>query len=143
MTAEDLARWNISVIEQKLLKPASYAEMRDALLTNGVASRYGLGLGVKRRGGHRSLSHGGEVSGFTADNVIFPTTGPRSRSSSTRTRSTPPARSQKSRRCSSGRRRPREARAREILAGLQPGKIDRSLFTANANSYFTDRPWPT
>ncbi len=32
----------------------------------------------------------------------------------------------------------REARAREILTGLQAGKIDRSLFTANGNSYFTE-----
>ncbi len=37
MTAEDLARWNVSLIERKLLKPGSYAEMeRAVLLTNGV-----------------------------------------------------------------------------------------------------------
>jgi D-alanyl-D-alanine carboxypeptidase len=32
-----------------------------------------------------------------------------------------------------------EARARKILEGLQQGRIDRSLFTENANSYFTDQ----
>jgi len=33
---------------------------------------YGLGVGVRSELGHRSLSHGGEVSGFTSENVIFP-----------------------------------------------------------------------
>jgi D-alanyl-D-alanine carboxypeptidase len=32
-----------------------------------------------------------------------------------------------------------EEQAREIFAGLQQGKIDRSLLTENCNSYFTDQ----
>jgi len=33
----------------------------------------------------------------------------------------------------------RTAQARRILAGLQQGTIDRTLFTANANAYFSDQ----
>ncbi|MFN2579443.1 MAG: serine hydrolase, partial [Pyrinomonadaceae bacterium] len=33
---------------------------------------YGLGVSVNSQGGHRALAHGGEVSGFTAQNVVFP-----------------------------------------------------------------------
>jgi len=29
-------------------------------------------VGVRSELGHRSLSHGGEVSGFTSENVVFP-----------------------------------------------------------------------
>ena len=142
MTAEDLARWNISVIEQKLLKPASYAEMeRAVMLTNGVASPYGLGLGVASAGGHRSLSHGGEVSGFTADNVIYPDD--RAAVTVLVNQDAIDAAGAITTKVSTmlftaDNVKAREARAREVLTGLQAGKIDRSLFTANANSYFTE-----
>src|SRR5262245_29899243 len=73
MPAQDLAKWDISMMDQKLLKPASYREFgKDVSLLNGVATQYGLGLSVNSQGGHRALSHGGEVSGFTAQNVVFP-----------------------------------------------------------------------
>src|SRR5678815_1866515 len=73
MTAEDLARWDISIIEGKLLKPASYLELgREVLLQNGVGTNYGLGVSIGSPNGRRALSHGGEVSGFTAQNVVFP-----------------------------------------------------------------------
>jgi hypothetical protein len=93
--------------------------------------------------GHRSLSHGGEVSGFTAQNIIFPddraaivvltnqdaagaagaiaggiapllfTTADASTTQKTE-------------------------QARKIFEGLQHGAIDRSLFTDNANFYFSE-----
>jgi len=73
MQAQDLAKWDISIIDQKLMKPASYHELStDTLLKNGTGTRYGLGVTVSSLAGHRSLSHGGEVSGFTAQNVVFP-----------------------------------------------------------------------
>src|SRR2546430_11535727 len=47
MTAEDLAKWDVSVIDQKILKPASYREMQtDVLLRNGLDTHYGLGVDV-------------------------------------------------------------------------------------------------
>src|SRR5271167_2104565 len=73
MTAKDLAKWDISMIEQTVLKPASYKEMETVvLLKNGAPTRYGLGVGVSMMSGHRVLEHGGEVSGFTAENMVLP-----------------------------------------------------------------------
>src|SRR5206468_12752676 len=76
MTAEDLARWNVGMLEQKLLSPGSYRQMQtEVLLKNGLGISYGLGLDVKKRDGRRLLEHGGEVSGFTAANLVFPDDG--------------------------------------------------------------------
>src|SRR5205809_2576879 len=73
MQAQDLAKWDLSIIDQKLMKPASYRELAtDTLLKNGIGTRYGLGVSVSSIAGHRALSHGGEVSGFTAQNIVFP-----------------------------------------------------------------------
>jgi len=73
MTASDLARWDISLIDQSVLRPASYREMETEVeLKNGVGTRYGLGIAVNFDNGQRVLSHGGEVSGFVAQNVVFP-----------------------------------------------------------------------
>ena len=76
MTAQDLAKWDMSMIQQTILKPTSYAEMeREVVLKNGVGTRYGLGVQVTSSNGHRSLSHSGEVSGFTAENMVLPDDG--------------------------------------------------------------------
>ena len=143
MTAEDLARWDIGMIDQKLLKPASYRQMQtDTLLKNGLGIRYGLGITVSRRDGRRVLEHGGEVSGFTAENAVFPddraaivvlvnqdsigtsgTIGQRIAGIL----------------FAQGGAGPAEARARQVMEGLQKGKVDRAIFTSNANSYFTDQ----
>ena len=73
MTAEDLAKWDISIIDQKLLKPASYLAVRHRYaFKERVSTRYGLGVNVGSNNGRRVLSHDGEVSGFTAQNTIFP-----------------------------------------------------------------------
>ncbi len=73
MTAEDLAKWDISIINQSVLKPASYREMEtEVVLKDGVGTRYGLGMFVTSNNGHRTLEHGGEVSGFVAENIVLP-----------------------------------------------------------------------
>ncbi|MGQ0701543.1 MAG: serine hydrolase domain-containing protein [Gemmatimonadales bacterium] len=74
MTAHDLALWDIAVINRSLLKPESYrTQQTDMLLASGVATGYGLGVGVGTRpGGQRRLSHGGAVSGYTTANDIYP-----------------------------------------------------------------------
>ena len=145
MPAQDLARWDISIIDQKLLKPASYREMgADTSLKNGLATNYGLGVSVNSQGGHRALSHGGEVSGFTAQNIVFPddraavvvltnqdaasAAGPIASGIApllfaTNDPATPAKLEQ----------------AKKIFADLQQGKIDRSLFTSNANAYFSEQ----
>ena len=144
MTAEDLAKWDISIIDQKLMKPASYREFeKEVLLTNGVSTRYALGLSVAMEGGHRAVSHGGETSGFTSENVILPDervavvvlTNQDAVSASGDIahgilpllfESSDPATPQKT------------EQARKIFEGLQHGTVDRSLFTDNANAYFSE-----
>ena len=61
------------MMNQSLLKPASYAAMeRETVLKNGLGTRYGLGVSVRSELGERAIEHGGEVSGFVSDNLIFP-----------------------------------------------------------------------
>jgi len=145
MTAEDLAKWDISMIQETVLKPASYQEMEtEVILKNGVGSRYGLGVGVRNVNGHREISHGGEVSGFTAENIVLPDDGiaivvqtnqdaidaAQQIANQVRTAllaSENPVDEHQS------------EVIRQIYDGLQQGKIDRSLFTDNCNAYFNDQ----
>jgi CubicO group peptidase (beta-lactamase class C family) len=144
MPAAELAKWDLSIIDQKLLKPASYREFaRDTLLKNGLSTHYGLGVDVSSQAGHRALSHGGEVSGFTAQNTVFPDdhaavvvlTNQDAVSASSAIAggiapllfaTTDPATPAKL------------EQAKKIFDGLQHGTVDRSLFTDNANSYFSE-----
>ena len=145
MPAEDLAKWDVSIINQKLMKPASYREFEtEILLKNGLGTRYGLGVNVSSEFGHRSLSHGGEVMGFTSENVIFPdervavvvlTNQDASDTSGAIARSITPLLL-----ASDDPATPEKlAQARKIFEGLQHGTIDRSLFTDNANFYFNEQ----
>jgi len=143
MQAQDLAKWDVSIIDQKVLKPASYRALgTDTLLNNGLSTRYGLGVSVGSSQGHRTLSHGGEVSGFTAQNTVFPddraaivvltnqdaagasdaiANGIAPLLFATADPATPAKLEQ----------------AKKIFADLQKGTVDRSLFTDNANAYFS------
>src|SRR3954453_6843961 len=54
MPVGDLLLWDISLIDQTLLQPASYAAMEtDQRLTNGQTAHYGLGVTITVRDGHR------------------------------------------------------------------------------------------
>jgi len=147
MPIGDLLTWDISVMNRSLLKPASYAAMEtDERLTNGQTAHYGLGVGVATRDGHRLVSHGGEVGGFVAQNMVFPddkiaiavltnqeassAAGAIGRRISELMLSSPGGAS------SSTDRARAETQAKQTLAQLQQGKIDRALFTANCNFYF-------
>jgi D-alanyl-D-alanine carboxypeptidase len=145
MTAADLAKWDISIMEGKLLKPGSYQDLgREVLLKNGLGTNYGLGVNVTMALNRRALSHGGEVSGFTAQNIVFPddrvavvvlvnqdaasAAGPIASGIppllfATNDPATPAKLEQ----------------AKKIFEDLQQGKIDRSLFTENANGYFSEQ----
>jgi D-alanyl-D-alanine carboxypeptidase len=142
MPAEDLAKWDISIINQNLMKPASYQEFEtEVLLKNGLGTRYGLGVMVRSELGHRELSHGGEVSGFTSDNLVFPdervavvvlTNQDAADASEAIAMGVAPLLLD-----SDDSATPEKlAQARKIFEGLQHGTIDRSLFTDNANFYF-------
>jgi D-alanyl-D-alanine carboxypeptidase len=145
MPASELAKWDIGMLQQRLLTPASYKEMQtEVKLKDGSGTRYGLGLSVSDVAGHRSVRHGGEVSGFTAQNTVFlddnlaivvltnqdaaGASGLIARQIATLLLA--PAKPNADKKL---------AEARAIFAGLQHGKIDRSLFTDDANAYFTDQ----
>src|ERR1700694_4089516 len=73
MPAEDLAKWDISMMNQTVLRAASYAQMeKEVVLKHGLGTHYGLGVDVRQESGQRAIEHGGEVSGFTAHNMVFP-----------------------------------------------------------------------
>ena len=142
MTAQDLAKWDIAMLNQRMLKPASYKQMQTEVeLKNGQATHYGLGIGVADVGGHRALEHGGEVSGFTAQNMVFPDDHVAIVVLTNQDSTSAPAKIAQ-------RNAPllfnheaapaKVAEAVRIFQDLQHGKIDRSLFTSNGNSYFTD-----
>jgi D-alanyl-D-alanine carboxypeptidase len=74
-TAVDIARWDVALMEGRVLKPASWALMtRPRLLANGNSSNYGCGLSVGTREGLTVFTHGGAVSGFIARNTFVPQT---------------------------------------------------------------------
>ena len=142
MTASDLARWDISLIRRSLLAPRSYSELEtEVRLKNGSGTGYGLGVSVAMQGGRLLVEHNGEVSGFTAENMVFPddsaavvvltnqdaapASGAIARPIAQLLFATEDALTQS-----------RTAQARSIFEALQQGKIDRSLFTSNANAYF-------
>jgi len=143
MPAEDLAKWDISMIHQTVLKPTSYAQMeKEVVLKNGLGTRYGLGVDVRQDFGQREISHGGEVSGFTTENLVFPdariavvvqvnedsvgTSGDIARAIA----------GLLFREVDAGNQ---EEQSRQVFADLQRGKISRVLFTDNCNSYFTEQ----
>ena len=145
MTAGDLAQWDIAMINQSLLAPASYRAMQTAvLLANGTATGYGLGVDVGMNGEHRVISHGGEVSGFTASNLVYPED--RAAVVVLVNQDAVSAAGVIARRIGAtliavddASAAAHTAQARAIFDALQHGTIDRSLFTANANAYFSDQ----
>ena len=145
MAPSDLAKWNISMMNQSVLKPESYKEMEtDTLLKNGVATGYGLGVEVSRFQGHRLIEHSGEVSGFVAENMVFPDD--KAAITVLTNQDASSAASQIAERIAPllfpaqvANQEANTNRARKAFEGFQQGKIDRSQFTEDANFYFTDQ----
>lgn len=143
MTAADLGRWDASIAGQTLLRPASYRQLEtDTLLKNGLSTGYGLGVEVGTVAGHRAISHTGEVSGFTASNIVFPddraaiavlTNDDAATAADAMSHTLAPVVV-----TATDPDAPKELEeAQRIFDGLQHGTIDRTLFTDNANSYFS------
>jgi D-alanyl-D-alanine carboxypeptidase len=145
MTASDLAKWDICLIRHCLLSPASYRELqREVVLNNGAGTGYALGLDVGMQGGRFMIEHSGEVSGFTAENIVFPEdsaaivvltnqdAAPASGAIANQIAQILFATEDKL-------ADSRTAQAKTIFEGLQRGTIDRSLLTSNASFYFSDQ----
>ena len=146
MTPSDLAKWDIAFLQKKLLSAKSYADFTHEMkLANGDSTHYALGLSVGEIGDMPMFQHAGEVSGFISSNAIFPT-----RDGAVVVLSnedvvnlvSPLARQIAITTFQPTQKEPSEQSAKDvqrILADLQQGKIDRSLFTSNANTYFTEQ----
>ncbi|HEV2578591.1 MAG TPA: serine hydrolase domain-containing protein [Acidobacteriaceae bacterium] len=145
MPASTLAAWDIGIMEQKLLSPASYKQFETPfILANGDNTHYGLGTYINYLNGHRELEHSGEVGGYVSENMVFPEDGVAV------VVLTNEVASSAARRIAVGIARQilpgitpappspdtLEPTLKTILAGLQQGNIDRSLFTSDANDYF-------
>lgn len=145
MTARDLATWDLSIINQTVLKPASYRALTTAVsLNNGTGTGYGLGINAGMAGGRRRLSHGGAVSGYTTTNLVYPD----DRAAVVVFTNIYPggggASSQIASRVASIIFAPADTvnraatdLARRVYLDLARGRIDRSLLTANASDFFT------
>lgn len=144
MNAADLARWDISVIDKSILKPASYkAQQTSQILTDGRATGYGLGTYVGSFQGHRLLSHGGEVSGFSTSNNIFPDDRMAvvvyANLFATDVQAVIAGRIENLLFSATDAATDRAiAQTKAIFTALMRGDVDRSLFTANQNAYFSD-----
>jgi CubicO group peptidase (beta-lactamase class C family) len=144
MTAEDLAKWDIAVMQEAILSPASYRLLEtEVVLANGAGTRYALGIGVGLTAGHRELRHSGEVSGFVAANLVLPDDkiavvvltnqdasaaankiADQVRDALLRAASAPSMESDRV--------------VSQMIADLAEHRLDRSKLTANASAYFTD-----
>jgi CubicO group peptidase (beta-lactamase class C family) len=148
MTADDLAKWDISLINRTILKPASYDELeRDVVLKDGRPTHYGLGVQVFTHNGHRVIAHSGEVGGFVSDNAVLPDdhdaivvlTNKDASSAAGEIAHKVAALLLPTLAAAPGAAGNVEATARQIYVDLSQGKIDRSLFTDNANFYFNQQ----
>jgi CubicO group peptidase (beta-lactamase class C family) len=143
MTASDLARWDIALIQRRVLNAVSYRDLETEIrLDSGVGSGYALGLDVVLESGRRLLMHGGEVGGFTAENRIYPDDGTAvvvltNQDAASASDLIAEDLAKLMFVDDSPAAATAVAEAERILAGLQEGNIDASRLTANARSYFT------
>lgn len=147
MPARDLALWNISLMNRSLMSGASYDAMfTEVKLKDGKGTEYGLGVDLGESDGHRYVAHSGEVSGFVAQNTVFPddkvavtvlTNEDASNAASALAKRIAPLVLDGDDSGSAAETKAAEARALKIFTGLQEGKIDRSQLTALCDAYFT------
>ncbi len=152
MPVASLLRWDLTIANRSLLKPASYDEMETTFVLKGGAtpgkdSHYGLGVFVGKQNGRTVIEHSGEVGGFVAENMVFPeqraavavlTNQEASEAAAEIAQAVaaivmPAASSSNAQAADSGF----AAKLKGILLGLEKGEIDRSLFTADCNDYFS------
>jgi D-alanyl-D-alanine carboxypeptidase len=136
LTAEDLAKWDLSILHRTLLSANSYdEELTTAKKNDGKDTGYALGLSVGKRNGRTIISHGGEGAGYLSINRIYPDddaavvvfTNTFSAAPQTEIADAidfvvlAPVGI--------------DARLRAVFDGLQNGRPDRSMFTADFNAY--------
>lgn len=68
-TVEDMAKWDVALYTEKLLKRSSLDQMRTAAVTKGGADapfNYGFGWFIDSYHGHRLVQHSGGTPGFSS-----------------------------------------------------------------------------
>ncbi len=74
-TPEDLMKWDLALMDGKVLNEKSWKTMTSPReLKGGRSSAYGCGQQLRDRGPLLVLAHGGAVSGFGARNAMIPAT---------------------------------------------------------------------
>ncbi|KQZ39702.1 serine hydrolase [Duganella sp. Root1480D1] len=153
MSASDLARWDIALMNGALLKPASRAALvTEARLSNGQGTGYALGLQVDRTpDGRERWQHSGGMSGFISQNAMYPadgmalvvlSNGPGPATAAAKTQleklmlelPKPPIAPATQDAAADASL----ARVRTLFTQLQAGHPDRSLMTADLQAYFTE-----
>ena len=134
MTASDLARWDMSMIERSVMSAAAYTAQRtEQLLSDGSGTDYGLGIVVKSVRGHRVLRHAGGTTGFRSENRVYPDDRAAivvlvNAEFGNATDTIADAIEEQLFATTSG-----VERARSLAEMLRSGRIDRAAFTANGN----------
>lgn len=143
MTPADLARWDAAFLHKKILDARSYREfVTEVKLNNNDSTHYALGLQLGDFDGVATISHSGEVSGFLAINTLFP-----SKNAAVTVLSNEDginvigsvSRQIAALLVNDGSKLATANEIKQVegvLSGLRAGRINRSLFTANANFYF-------
>jgi D-alanyl-D-alanine carboxypeptidase len=145
MPVRTLIDWDRTLIDRSLLSETSYRQMDTAFVTkDGRNTGYGLGVKVRTENGHLRLEHGGEVGGYVAENIVYPNDGIAIAVLTNQVASgaaaqigeelaamlLPAAAEQKS----------KDTTAEvlpHVLSGLAKGQVDRRMFTADCNAYFS------
>jgi len=139
LSAEDVAKWDISILKKSLLSPASYDIQRQTVkLNNGKDSGYAMGLFVSQPNGHTLLEHSGEGAGYLSENRIYPDDG-MAVVVLTNTMSGG-ATGEIADRIAYVLMPPQgtDAHIQQVFEGLQQGKVNRADFTDDFNGYLDD-----
>lgn len=142
MTPTDLAKWDLAMINEKILQPRSWHEMMTSTrLNNGMDTEYGLGVHAGSDGALRLVSHGGAISGFLAANSVWPDARAAVVVLVNGDYGDPDAIVDKINEVLPLGAMPAPediAAARAMLSDLQAGRLNEALLTENAAAYFSE-----
>lgn len=74
-TPTDMLKWDLALLDRKILSPASFAMLTSPrILADGRSTGYGCGMFVSLTGDAVKYDHGGAVAGSVSQSVIIPAT---------------------------------------------------------------------
>jgi len=140
MTPEDLAKWDEAMINGKLLTSGSWRAMETSVRLNNLRDAgYGLGVGATSDGAFRMIEHDGSISGFLAENRVWPDAGQAVIVLTNTDRGDPSAIADRIAKILALASAPGDAqttRARAFFEALQAGRLARGQLTPTANAFF-------